>query len=53
MQGWLQKVHLLLVVSPGLRPPKEVHHQRNYRYYDQKVNEPAGNVEREKPQQPQ
>jgi hypothetical protein len=31
---------------------EEVHNQRNQRYYQQKVNQPAGNVEREKPHQP-
>jgi hypothetical protein len=33
--------------------PEEVHDQRNDGDYQQKVNQPAGNVEREKSQQPQ
>jgi hypothetical protein len=33
--------------------PEEVDHQRNRRDDQQKVNEPTGNVECEKPQQPQ
>jgi hypothetical protein len=32
--------------------PEEVHHQRNHRYDQQKVNQTAGDVEREKSQQP-
>jgi Sec-independent protein translocase protein TatA len=32
--------------------PEEVHHQRNQRDYQQKVDQPTGNVEREKSQQP-
>jgi hypothetical protein len=33
--------------------PEEVHDQRNDGDYQQKVNQPTGNVEREKSQQPQ
>ena len=32
--------------------PDEVHNQRNDGDYQQEVNQPTGNVEREKPQQP-
>jgi hypothetical protein len=32
--------------------PEEMHNQRNHRYYQQKVNQPTGDVEREESQQP-
>jgi hypothetical protein len=32
---------------------EKVHHQSNHRYDEQKMNQPPGNVEREKPQHPQ
>jgi hypothetical protein len=41
------------VLPSGATAPEEVHHQSNHRYDQQKVNQPAGNVEREKSQQPQ
>jgi hypothetical protein len=41
------------LLSGRATAPEEVHHQRNHRDYQQKVNQPTGNVEREKSQQPQ
>jgi hypothetical protein len=38
--------------SSGATTPEEVCHQRNHRDYYQKVNQPTGNVEREKSEQP-
>jgi hypothetical protein len=40
------------LLSSRATTPEEVRHQRNNRYYQQKVNQPTGNVEREKSQQP-
>jgi hypothetical protein len=41
------------LLSSRATAPEEVHHQRNHRYDQQKVNQPTGHVEREKSQQPQ
>ncbi len=42
-----------IVLGSGAAAPEEVNHQGNHRQNYQEVNQPAGNVEREKPQQPQ
>ena len=42
-----QQPNIILVSSRGTAP-HEVHHQRNHRYDQQKVYQPAGNVECEK-----
>jgi hypothetical protein len=43
----------LQAFSSRATAPEEVHDQRNDGDYQQKVNQPTGNVEREKSQQPQ
>jgi hypothetical protein len=47
-----QRPNMALLLSRATTP-EEVHHQRNHRYDQQKVNQPAGNVECEESQQPQ
>jgi hypothetical protein len=39
-------------LSSGAMTPEEVHHQRNDRYYQQKVNQSTRNVECEKSEHP-
>ena len=52
LPGFLVNRHEALPSSRATAP-EEVHDQRNDGDYQQKVNQPTGNVEREKSQQPQ
>jgi hypothetical protein len=53
LPGFLVNRQTRHFLQAALRPPEEVHDQRNDGDYQQKMNQPTGNVEREKSQQPQ